>query len=227
LRRDIHIKSGKPLTVPIKPGSAELSEKKSTFLAEVHLWDDPDAVKALVQELRAKHFKARHVAWAFVIGSRDNLNLRYSDDGEPSGTAGRPILGLLQKRDHTNTLVTVVRYFGGVKLGAGGLVRAYSGAAKLALDATTWEPLLSRVRLRLTTSYERWPVVEPALQQAGVTEIAALFADDVTVTGRIVESAFAALRQHLTNLCRGDISVTVSDEQDGTTMSAIHSEQSP
>lgn len=214
MRRDIHIKSEKPLTVPVKPGAAELSEKKSTFLAEVHLWDDPDGVKALVQELRAQHFKARHVAWAFVIGTRDNLNLRYSDDGEPSGTAGRPILGLLQKREHTNTLVTVVRYFGGIKLGAGGLVRAYSGAAKLALDATGWEPLLSRIAFQFTISYEQWPAVEQVLQQQGATGIETQFTDDITVAGRIVESEFAAFEKHLTNLCRGHIRITALDEQD-------------
>ena len=189
-----------------------MSIKKSTFLAQVFPWEDATGVKSLVQELRAQHFKARHVAWAFVIGARGKLALRYSDDGEPSGTAGRPILGLIQKRDHTNTLVTVVRYFGGVKLGTGGLVRAYSGAAKLALEATAWEPLLRRIEFRLTMGYEQWPVVEPALQQAGVTGLETRFTDDVTVTGRIVDSEFAALEQHLTNLCRGCIGITASDE---------------
>jgi len=204
--------TAQPLTVPTRPGSAELSVKKSTFIAQVFLWEDATGVKSLVQELRSEHLKARHVAWAFVIGSRGNLALRYSDDGEPSGTAGRPILGLIQKRDHTNTLVTVVRYFGGIKLGTGGLVRAYSGAAKLALDATAWEPLLCRIGFRLTISYEQWPVVEPALQQEGVTGLETRFLDDITVTGRIVDSAFPDFEQHLTNLCRGQIRITTSDE---------------
>ena len=202
----------KPLTVPTRPGSAEMSIKKSTFLARVHLLEEATGVKSLVQELRALHFKARHVAWAFIIGPRGNQTPRYSDDGEPSGTAGRPILGLLQKQDHTNTLVTVVRYFGGVKLGTGGLVRAYSGAAKQALEATRWEPFLRKIGFRLTISYEQWPAVEPALQQEGVTGIETQFTDDITVTGQIVDSAFAALEQHLTNLCRGRIQITTSDE---------------
>jgi len=189
-----------------------LSVKKSTFLAQVFPWEDATEVKSLVQELRAQHFKARHVAWAFVIGARGNQALRYSDDGEPSGTAGRPILGLIQKRDHTNTLVTTVRYFGGVKLGTGGLVRAYAGAAKLALEATVWEPLLCRIGFRLTVGYEQWPVVEPVLQQAEVTGLETRFTDDVTVTGQIVDSAFAPLEQQLTNLCRGRIRITASDK---------------
>ncbi len=204
----------KPPTVPTQPGWAEISIKKSTFLAQVFHLEDATGVKSLVQELRAQHFKARHVAWAFIIGPRGKQTPRYSDDGEPSGTAGRPILGLLQMQDHTNTLVTVVRYFGGVKLGTGGLVRAYSGAAKLALEATAWEPLLRRIEFRFTIGYEQWPVVEPALQQAGVTGLETRFTDDVTVTGRIVDSAFAALEQHLTNLCRGCITITASVEDE-------------
>ncbi len=206
--------NAQPLTVPTHPGSAELSTKKSTFLAQVFPWEEASGIKSLVQELRAEHFKARHVAWAFVIGPRGKQTPRYSDDGEPSGTAGRPILGLLQMQDRTNTLVTVVRYYGGVKLGTGGLVRAYSGAAKLALEATKWEPLLRRIGFRLTIGYDLWPVVEPALQQAGATGLETQFTDDVTVTGRIVDSAFAALGQHLTNLCRGCITITASVEDE-------------
>ena len=75
-----------------------------------------------------------------------------------------------------------------------------------------WEPLLRRIGFRLTIGYEQWPVVEPALQQAGVTGLETQFTDDVTATGRIVDSAFAALEQHLTNLCRGCIRITASDE---------------
>ena len=121
-------------------------------------------------------------------------------------------MGLIQKRDHTNTLVTVVRYFGGVKLGTGGLVRAYSGAAKLALEATKWEPLLRRLEFQLTIGYEQWPVVEPVLQQAGVTGLETRFSDEVAVTGRIVDSAFSALEQQLTDLCRGRISINISGQ---------------
>lgn len=178
----------------------------------MHPLEDATGVKSLVQELRARHFKARHVAWAFVIGPSGSQTPRYSDDGEPSGTAGRPILGLLQMQDRTNTLVTVVRYYGGVKLGTGGLVRAYSGAAKQALEATRWEPLVSKIEFRLTISYEQWPVVEPALQQQGVADLETQFADDVTVTGRIVDAEYSALEQHLTNLCRGRLRISTSDE---------------
>ncbi len=83
--------------------------------------------------------------------------------------------------------------------------------SSVALEATVWEPLLRRIGFRLTMGYEQWPVVEQALQQAGVTGLETQFTDDVTATGRIVDSAFAALEQHLTNLCRGCIRITTSD----------------
>lgn len=206
------LQNARPLTIPVKPGSAELSIKRSTFLARVHPFDDATRAKPLVQELRAEHFKARHVAWAFVIGSLGKLALRYSDDGEPSGTAGRPILGLIQKRNHTNTFVTVVRYYGGVKLGSGGLTRAYSGAAKHALEATTWEPLLSTIGFRLTVGYELWPIVEPILHEESVTGLETLFTDDITVTGRVVDTAFSPFEQRLTNVCHGRISINTLGE---------------
>ncbi len=199
-----------PLTIPTTPGTAEITVKKSTFLAQVHGWQAGAKVKPRVQELRARHFKARHVAWASVVGARGQLTPRYSDDGEPSGTAGRPILDILQKQDRTNTLVTVVRYFGGIKLGTGGLVKAYSQAAKLALDAAGWEPFLTKVDFQLTTGYACWPLVEPALQQYGVEVLSTQFAADITAKGRIVDSEFAILEQALVNLCRGDIRITSS-----------------
>lgn len=197
-----------PLTIPTIPGMAEITIKKSTFLAQVYGWQAEVTIKSRVQELRTKHFKARHVAWASVVGPRGQRIPRYSDDGEPSGTAGRPILDILQTQDRTNTLVTVVRYFGGIKLGTGGLVKAYSQAAKLALEATAWEPLLVKVDFQLTMGYEYWPMVEPVLHRHGVEVLSTQFAADVTAEGRIVDSGFTALEQVLINLCRGQIRIT-------------------
>jgi len=199
-----------PLQIPHLPGAAEIMIKKSTFLAQVHVWQDADGIKPKIQELRSQHFKARHVAWAAVLGPRGQQTPRYSDDGEPSGTAGRPILSILQKQDRTNTLVTVVRYFGGIKLGTGGLVKAYSEAAKRALEATQWEPLLSTIEFQLITGYGQWPLVEPALHQHGVEVLDTEFTGEVTAAGRIVETAFATLEQDLINLCGGHIRIVPS-----------------
>ena len=106
--------------------------KKSKFLGYKYNISSADEVGGILADLKKEHKKARHIAWGYIISS-PHLE-KCSDDGEPSGTAGRPILNVLQKRGLSNCMVAVVRYFGGIKLGAGGLVRAYSKSASEALD---------------------------------------------------------------------------------------------
>ena len=102
----------------------ELIEKKSKFLGYLFHCESEDDVKEAIENLKKEHKKATHICWAARMTTP--FYERAVDDGEPSGTAGRPILGVLQKQDRKNVLVAVVRYFGGIKLGAGGLVRAYA-----------------------------------------------------------------------------------------------------
>ncbi len=111
--------------------SVELTIKKSRFIAYVV---DIKMLESRLKELRKEHKKACHIAWACRYNEDGVLKEKFSDDGEPSGTAGRPILNVLQKRDIEGVAILVVRYFGGVKLGAGGLIRAYGKAASMALD---------------------------------------------------------------------------------------------
>ena len=108
--------------------------KKSKFLGYKYDISSADKVGGILADLKKEHKKARHIAWGYIISS-PHLE-KCSDDGEPSGTAGRPILNVLQKRGLSNCMVAVVRYFGGIKLGAGGLVRAYSKSASEALDGS-------------------------------------------------------------------------------------------
>lgn len=106
--------------------------KKSKFLGFRFDVKTADQAKTFIEHLKKDHKKARHIAWAYIISSPHQE--KCSDDGEPSGTAGKPILNVLQKRGKNDCLVAVVRYFGGIKLGAGGLVRAYGKAANDALE---------------------------------------------------------------------------------------------
>ncbi|MBO5310088.1 MAG: IMPACT family protein [Clostridia bacterium] len=106
--------------------------KKSKFLGYVFEIESEKQTQTILENLKKEHKKARHIAWAFIITSPHQE--KCNDDGEPSGTAGRPILNVLQKRGLSNIMVAVVRYFGGIKLGAGGLVRAYSKATTEALE---------------------------------------------------------------------------------------------
>lgn len=105
--------------------SGEIVEKKSRFIATVMHVESEEEANARIEELKKKYWDARHNCYAFILG-KGSETMRFSDDGEPSGTAGKPILEVLKGRELTNTLVVVTRYFGGVLLGTGGLVRAYT-----------------------------------------------------------------------------------------------------
>ena len=111
------------------PGEALVVEKKSKFIATVCQVKSQEEAEACLQQLRKKYYDARHNCFAYQIGEKNEIQ-RCSDDGEPQGTAGKPILDVLKGEDVRNTLICVTRYFGGTLLGTGGLVRAYGKAAK-------------------------------------------------------------------------------------------------
>ena len=133
-------------------GQGELTEKKSRFIATTRPVETEEEAAAFVEEMKKKYWDARHNCYAYVIGDRGQT-ARCSDDGEPAQTAGRPILDVLLGAGVRNACVVVTRYFGGVLLGTGGLVRAYSGAAQEGLKASTVvEKCLGR-KLLITTDY--------------------------------------------------------------------------
>ncbi len=112
----------------LKACQSEIEIKKSKFLNFVFHVEDEEAVEEILNIQKKNHYKANHVCWAYVLNTQPKRQ-KFSDDGEPSGTAGKPILQVINQRDLKDVLIIVVRYFGGVKLGTGGLVRAYSGGA--------------------------------------------------------------------------------------------------
>ncbi len=115
--------------VLLTAGSGEIEEKKSRFIADLKAVESEEEAYAFIESIKKKHYDAKHHCFAFIIGKRSDLE-RCSDDGEPSGTAGRPILEVLKGAGLTNTVCVVTRYFGGTLLGTGGLTRAYTAAAK-------------------------------------------------------------------------------------------------
>lgn len=115
--------------VLLTAGSGEIEEKKSHFIADLKAVESEEEAYAFIESIKKKHYDAKHHCFAFIIGKRSDLE-RCSDDGEPSGTAGRPILEVLKGAGLTNTVCVVTRYFGGTLLGTGGLTRAYTSAAK-------------------------------------------------------------------------------------------------
>ena len=136
-----------------EPSEGEYSEKRSKFLAYAYPVTTEEEALERVREVRARYYDARHVCWAYRLGPNGDP-YRVNDDGEPSGTAGKPIHGILVSLGLTEVIVLVVRYFGGVKLGTSGLIEAYREASLAALtDAPRRECILTE-RIRLTFSYE-------------------------------------------------------------------------
>ena len=114
--------------------SAEIVEKKSKFIANVFYIESIEEAEEKIKELNKKYFDARHNCYAYSVYTEDGIINKYSDNGEPSGTAGAPMLNIIKSKELTNILIIVTRYFGGILLGTGGLVRAYSGATQKALE---------------------------------------------------------------------------------------------
>lgn len=135
-----------------KPSEGSYSEKRSKFLAYAFPVQDEQEVKQRLAEIQKKHWDARHQCYAYILGPHKDA-YRVNDNGEPSGTAGRPIHGQLLSKDLTNTLVIVVRYFGGIKLGVSGLQNAYKVAAREALDAATIVERTIQETYRVTFEY--------------------------------------------------------------------------
>ncbi|MBC7756436.1 MAG: YigZ family protein [Bdellovibrio sp.] len=139
----------------VKAGFAEQTVNKSRFIAAASYCETEREVGAFLRALAAQHQYAHHLAYGFRIKTADGIIPRFSDSGEPSGTAGKPILQMLEGRDLMNVAVGVIRYYGGINLGTGGLVRAYSGTAKMALDAPTIAPFIEMQQISLSINYKQ------------------------------------------------------------------------
>ncbi|MDC3726860.1 IMPACT family protein [Rhodococcus sp. Rp3] len=165
----------------------ETEVKHSRFLAAVRRVATADAALAFVDEQRRLYPDARHHCWAFVVGDDPSARAeRSSDDGEPGGTAGIPMLQVLHHRDLVNVAVVVTRWFGGIKLGAGGLVRAYSGAVATALDEAPLVERRQQEKFTLAIDHGEAGRVEAELRGRGVAVLDVAYADRVvlTVAGR-------------------------------------------
>ena len=135
-----------------KDGSAQITEKKSRFIGDVYNIENEEDALYYINETKKKYWVARHHCYAYIIGNNNEIK-RFSDDGEPSGTAGRPMLDVILGEDIYNVAVVVTRYFGGVLLGTGGLVRAYSKAVQEGLAASKVILKQKGIALKITTDY--------------------------------------------------------------------------
>jgi len=181
------------------PVSSELDIRKSRFIAHAMPVADRDAAMAELRRLRDAHPGATHVCWALLAGGQSGM----SDDGEPSGTAGRPILEVLRHHDLDGVLAAVVRYYGGVKLGAGGLVRAYTDAIASALLNATLVERIAQSKLTIEIGYPDEARVRHWIEQAGYALADSRYAMTVRLTIGLPSTAVDAARDALRDLTQG------------------------
>lgn len=181
----------------------EIKVKDSRFIGETFLIESPDDAVVRLESVRKREFAATHHCFAWQTGLEKNRQFKYSDDGEPSGTAGRPIYDALVGNGVTNTLVVVTRYFGGTKLGTGGLTHAYSDAAKevLQVSGRAQHFLSTLFRARMAFScYDRWLRLK---QRLGASAVDAQFGEEVTDIITIRNSRAEELRNGFIELTAG------------------------
>lgn len=182
----------------IEAGHAEQTINKSRFIAVAAYCADENSVLQMLRAIASQHQTASHLAYAFRIKTDQGVVQRFSDAGEPSGTAGKPILQLLEGRDLINLAVGVIRYYGGVNLGTGGLARAYSGTAKLAIENAGIEPYVEMQRIKLQLPFNQLDYFIRELQKQGGHLLDKKFSENVEVLAELPESSAEGLLKRFT-----------------------------
>lgn len=195
-----------------QPGEVEHIIKKSRFIGAAYPVQTVEEALSLLETIRKRYWDATHNCYAYIIGENGEQK-RFSDDGEPQGTAGMPMLDVLQKKDVTNLLVVVTRYFGGTLLGAGGLVRAYAGAAGAAVDAAGVTVMTPAQRMQCICAYPLWGRVEHWLGLQNVLVQTTDFAADVRCTVLVQTPDAQDFCAQLRNLCDGKVEICPLGEE--------------
>ena len=183
-----------------KDVTAEIVEKKSKFIAHVFHVETVEEAEEKIKETKKLHYDARHNCYAFSIFSKEGIVNRFSDDGEPSGTAGSPMLNILNSKGITNCVVIVTRYFGGILLGTGGLVRAYTGAMQEALKEISEVIKDTGLEVRLQTTYQDLEKMKYYLKQNDIDITNTEFSENVDVFIDITEEKYDGLLKQKNDL---------------------------
>ncbi|PKM72638.1 MAG: YigZ family protein [Firmicutes bacterium HGW-Firmicutes-16] len=192
--------------VPSGEGKAEFTEKHSRFIGHVWRTDTEEEALEFLRETREKHRDATHNVYAYII--RENNITRYSDDGEPSGTSGMPTLNVFTSEEIKNVCCVVTRYFGGTLLGTGGLVHAYSKAAKMALDAAGISMMAEWRKLCISCDYSFFERTKRILEESEAVIQNSNFGTNVSVEALVRADRAEAFTQKLTDASNGRASVT-------------------
>ncbi len=197
--------------VPFQEAESEFTEKRSRFISHVWRVESEAEARARIEEVRKKHYDARHNCWCYLL--REGGTVRYSDDGEPQGTAGQPMLNVFQRQEVWNACCVVTRYFGGVLLGAGGLTRAYARGARDALEAA------GAARMQLWTVWDvpcTYPLLERVkLEAAGCGGVVrdADYGADITLRAAFPAGGAEIFAPRLTELSAGRLSMAPAGEE--------------
>ncbi|MBF2718875.1 YigZ family protein [Psychrobacter sp. NG254] len=178
--------------------NTRLEIKKSEFIAYAYPVTSREQAMFHVEQLRGEYTDARHFCWAYIVGDPDNTtSAGFDDDGEPSGTAGRPILNVLQHKSIGNVIIIVVRYFGGIKLGAGGLTRAYAGSAQAVVDEMILSPYVPMTQIQILATFATEAQCRYIIENLGGHIDDVTYSKQVTLTATLAEVDIEPLRERL------------------------------
>jgi uncharacterized YigZ family protein len=194
-----------------KEAYSEFTEKRSRFIGYAKPVKTEDEAVAFINNIKSKHWDATHNVYAYTL--RKGQIKRYSDDGEPQGTAGIPTLDVLLKSGVTDTVIVVTRYFGGILLGAGGLVRAYSHGASAALDAAKIITMQTCCVAEVCCGYSQYGKLNTMIINNGGTIDNTEFTDVVKISFHLTDKNIHKLEQQLADLTRGEREISITDEK--------------
>ena len=188
--------------IPSRFGEAEFTKKHSRFIGRVWPVETEEEAVARIKEMREKHWDATHNVYAYII--REGGIMRYSDDGEPGGSSGMPTLTVFRAGEIFNVCCVVTRYFGGILLGTGGLVRAYSQAAKLALEAAGISRMALWENVALACPYSLYERLRRELEGAGAVIKSADFGSDVTIEALLPDGSLDGVNARIAEISAGE-----------------------
>lgn len=192
--------------IPAETTRFEQEIKKSRFIAYATRVESPDQAQDFIKKIRKEYPDARHVCWAFLIGEPQNtMQVGFSDDGEPSGTAGMPMLNVLQHGEIGDIVIAVVRYFGGIKLGTGGLARAYSSSTTTVLKLTPLKLKIATIPATFSAPFALEDPVRRSLKSASVENLNIKYDQELKIECDVPEDQFSDLKKILNDISRGKI----------------------
>lgn len=196
--------------IPTRAAESEFVEKRSRFIGYIKPVETEAEARAFVEEIKKRHYDARHNCWCYLL--REGGVVRYSDDGEPQGTAGQPMLGVFEKEGITDLVCVVTRYFGGILLGTGGLLRAYTKGAKDALDAAGVSVVRRWVRQLVPCTYSLYERLKQETERFGAVIEDTEYGADIVLTVLVPEAQSDTYAARILDFTAGTVETLVDGE---------------